>query len=71
MPVTLEKVKRDMHQFPYELQMYCYHHLNGRIEEGDTYLATYRDMQDSIGKELTKHEPKVEVLDGEETKEDI
>lgn len=52
MPVTLEKLQRDMYNFPYELQMYCYHHLNGRLEEADTYLEAYKDMQNKIVEEL-------------------
>jgi hypothetical protein len=62
MPVTLEKVKKDMSHFPYDLQMYCYHKLNKRDDEAQTYLDAFNDMQDSIGQELSK----VEVVDEKE-----
>jgi beta-N-acetylglucosaminidase len=62
MPVTLEKVKKDMRDFPHELQMYCYHHMNNRIDEAQTYLDAYNDMQDSIKQELTT----VEEIDDED-----
>jgi hypothetical protein len=55
--VTLEKVMKDMQGFPYELQMYCYHHLNGRIDEGQTYLDAYKEAQKNIGEELDSKQP--------------
>ena len=53
MPVTFEKVQKDVVGFSHDIQMYCYHQLNGRFEEANTYLETFKDAQDSIGKELT------------------
>jgi hypothetical protein len=64
MPVTLEKVKKDMSHFPYDLQMYCYHKLNNRDDEAQTYFDAYNDMQESIGKELSR----VEEVDEEDEK---
>ena len=74
MPYTLERIQKAMHYFPYELQMYCYHKLNQRPEVAQTYLDTYNDMQEAIGRELTKTNTSyIEQLDddtnGQETKE--
>ena len=44
MPVTIEKIKIDLKYFPYDLEMYCYHEMNGRSDEGHTYLEAYLDM---------------------------
>ncbi len=52
MPVTLEKIKKDLANFPYEIQMYCYHKMNNRDEEAQTYLDAYLDMQNKIVEEL-------------------
>lgn len=52
MPVTLEKVMRDMEGHPYELQMYCYHVLNGRATEAITYMEAYQEDQIRIYKDL-------------------
>lgn len=49
---TIEKVMADMKDFDYELQMYCYHKLNGRDEEAQGYLDAYFEQQDLIKEEL-------------------
>ena len=54
MKPTLEKVQKDLANFCYEIQMYCYHHMNGRIEEAQTYLDAYFEMQDGLANELQK-----------------
>lgn len=55
MPVTLEKIKKDLSNFPYELQMYCYHQMNNRLEEAQTYLDAYKAMQEAIVEELKEN----------------
>ena len=35
---TLEKIQKDLEAFPYDIQMYMYHELNGRKEEALSYL---------------------------------
>ena len=60
MPVTLKQVMRDMVNFPYELQMFCYHHLNGRYEEAQTYMEAYNDMQNELSEKLQIVQTKIE-----------
>jgi hypothetical protein len=69
MPVTLEKVKKGMRDFPQELQMYCYHHMNGRLDEAQTYLDAHHDMQDGIKEELTTVEENEYISDDDDDKE--
>ena len=54
MKPTLEKVQKDLANFCYEIQMYCYHHMNGRVAEAQTYLDAYLEMQDGLANELQK-----------------
>ena len=70
MPITLEKVQRDLYNFPYELQLYCYHHMNNRLEEAQTYLDAYRAMQEAIVAELKEDPTKIEELEFEDTFEE-
>lgn len=49
---TLEKVMKVMEGFSYELQMYCYHKLNGRDDEALSYLEAYKEEQEAMRKEL-------------------
>ncbi len=49
---TLEKVKKDMDGMPYELIMFCYHKLNDRDEEAQTYLESYKEEQILMKTEL-------------------
>lgn len=60
---TLEKVMEDLENFEYELQMYCYHKLNGRDDEAQTYLDTYLEMMNGIKEELTSVEVNLDVKD--------
>lgn len=57
---TLEKVINDLKYLDYELQMYCYHKLNGRDEEAQTYLDAYFEFQDAIKQDLKIQLPRVE-----------
>lgn len=40
-PVTLEKVKKDIPFLPHDIQLYCYHKMNGRDDEAEQYRMTY------------------------------
>jgi predicted translin family RNA/ssDNA-binding protein len=68
MPITLEKIQRDLEQFPYDLQMYCYHHMNNRFIEAQTYLDAYQTMQKNIVEEL-KQDSEYKDNTGNEEKE--
>lgn len=46
---SLERVMKDLDSIvPYEIILYVYHTLNGRIEEGLSYLQTYQDEQEMM-----------------------
>ena len=45
MTKTLDQVTRDLKDFPYELQLYCYHKMNGRLDEAESYLNAYKEAQ--------------------------
>ncbi len=62
---SLEKVQKDLQHFDYELQMYCYHKLNGRDEEAQSYLDTYNSVQEALASELIP-ESQIEKLKAEE-----
>jgi len=62
---SLEKVQKDLQHFDYELQMYCYHKLNGRDEEAQSYLDTYNSVQEALASELIP-ESQIEKLMAEE-----
>ncbi len=62
---SLEKVQKDLQHFDYELQMYCYHKLNGRDEEAQSYLDTYNSVQEALASELIP-ESQIEKLRAEE-----
>lgn len=64
---SLEKVQKDLQHFDYELQMYCYHKLNGRDEEAQSYLDTYNSVQEALASELIP-ESQIEKLIAEESK---
>jgi len=49
---TLEKVQKDLENFPHEIIMYCYHKLNNRDEEAQGYLDAYLEEQNAIKTEL-------------------
>ena len=49
---SLEKVFKDLDGFTYETKMYVYHKLNGRDEEAETYLNTYKYEQKLMMEEL-------------------
>ena len=49
---TLPKVQRDLAGFSDSIIMYVYHHLNGREEEGQSYLEEYKQEQESYANEL-------------------
>ena len=66
---SLEKVQKDLQHFDYELQMYCYHKLNGRDEEAQSYLDTYNSVQEALANELIP-ESQIEKLKAEESKSD-
>jgi len=52
---TFEKVDQEIgNLFSYELKMYCYHKLNGRDAEAETYLETYKQEQANLKKEFDK-----------------
>lgn len=59
---TLEKVQSDLKYIDYELQLYCYHKLNGREEEAQTYLDAYLYSQSEIKQDLKIQIPRVEEL---------
>ena len=63
---SLEKVQKDLQYFDYELQMYCYHKLNGRDEEAQSYLDTYNSVQEALANELIP-ESQIEKLIVEES----
>ena len=63
MPITLEKIQKDLANFPYELQIYCYHNMNNRTEEAKTYLDAYKTMQEAIVQELKENPNQIEELD--------
>lgn len=65
---SLEKVQKDLQHFDYELQMYCYHKLNGRDEEAQSYLDTYNSVQEALASELIP-ESQIEKLKAEEESE--
>ena len=65
---SLEKVQKDLQYFDYELQMYCYHKLNGRDEEAQSYLDTYNSVQEALANELIP-ESQIEKLKAEEESE--
>ena len=62
---SLEKVQKDLQHFDYELQMYCYHKLNGRDEEAQSYLDSYNSVQEALASELIP-ESQIEKLMAEE-----
>jgi hypothetical protein len=41
MPITLEKIMKDLNGIEYELKMFVYHKINKRNEEAQTYLDAY------------------------------
>lgn len=49
---SLAKVMKDLKNFDYELQMFCYHKLNGRDDEAQSHLDTYKNEQSKITEEL-------------------
>jgi hypothetical protein len=55
---SIEKVFKDLEGFGYETKMYVYHKLNGRDEEAESYLNTYKYEQEQIIKELEPIKPK-------------
>jgi hypothetical protein len=55
---SIEKVFKDLEGFQYETKMYVYHKLNGREDEAQSYLNTYKFEQEQIMKELEPIEPK-------------
>ena len=64
---SLERVFRDLEGFSYETKMFVYHKLNGRDEEAETYLNTYKQEQKKMKEELDK----VEYIDDEEDEKPI
>lgn len=50
--ITLERVQRDLMNFSHDEIMYCYHYLNGRIEEANSYLEAMRAENEALGTEL-------------------
>jgi hypothetical protein len=62
---SIERVFRDLEGFGYETKMYVYHKLNGRDEEAETYLNTYKQEQKQMMEELVPMIPKVENLQEE------
>ena len=55
---SIEKVFKDLEGFQYETKMYVYHKLNGREDEAQSYLNTYKYEQEQIMKELELIKPK-------------
>ena len=49
---SLEKVEKDLEGFSHEQIMYCYHKLNGRNEEAESYLSTLKFEQEAMKEEL-------------------
>lgn len=65
---SIERVFRDLEGFGYETKMYVYHKLNGRDEEAESYLNTYKQEQKQMMEELVPMIPKIENLQVEEVK---
>lgn len=55
--ITLEKVQKDLINFSHDEIMYCYHYLNGRVEEANSYLEAIRAEQEALATELVLDEP--------------
>ena len=51
---SLERVMKDLQGLDYELQMFCYHKLNGRDTEAQSYLDTYNFQREQTLQELTQ-----------------
>jgi hypothetical protein len=68
---SIERVFRDLEGFGYETKMYVYHKLNGRDEEAETYLNTYKHEQKQMKEELDIVVPKVEYINDEEDEKPI
>jgi len=49
---SLERVMKDLNGLDYELQMFIYHKMNGREEEAQTYLDTYKYNAEKTKMEL-------------------
>lgn len=64
---TIAKVRKDLEslKLPEEIIMYVYHKLNGRLEEAESYLASYQEEKNKRLAELEFE--KIE----EDKKEDI
>ena len=65
---SIERVFRDLEGFGYETKMYVYHKLNGRDEEAETYLNTYKQEQKQMMEELVPMIPKMELPKEEDIK---
>ena len=62
---SLERVMKDLQGLDYELQMFCYHKLNGRDAEAQSYLDTYNFQREQTLQELTQTQtelPKIEEI---------
>ncbi len=51
---TIAKVRKDLEslKLPEEIIMYVYHKLNGRLEEAESYLASYQEEKNKRMEEL-------------------
>ena len=68
-PTTFTKVQKDLHFLPYDLQMFCYHKLNGREEEANSYKLAH-DMERAKARDELKAREEPELLEsGGEHKE--
>lgn len=67
---SIERVFRDLEGFGYETKMYVYHKLNGRDDEAESYLNTYKQEQKQMLQELQPQETplKVEYIDDDDEK---
>ena len=63
---SMERVFRDLEGFGYETKMYVYHKLNGRDDEAESYLNTYKYEQKQMKEELEPLIPKIEYINNKE-----
>lgn len=51
---TLKQVQKQMKGFDESLVLYVYHHLNGREEEAQSYLAEWNEEQEELHQSFLK-----------------
>jgi hypothetical protein len=53
MTITLEKIIKDLGSIEHELIMFCYHKMNNRDDEAQSYLDAYADASNSMIAEMS------------------